>query len=120
VVHDDVTAAWQRVTEHWDDAARHDAFIASVAQHSCYAWAAARYKERAGDAIADKQLDRLRRAATATMMAAAAARPSRERQPYKSSMVVLIVLLLAMLVALFVTKSMHSNQQAPATKPARP
>ena len=53
-------------------------------------------------------------------MASAAARPSKERQPYKSAMVVLVVLLLAMLVALFVTKSMHDNQRTPATKPARP
>jgi hypothetical protein len=121
VVHEDVTTAWERVTEQWDDTARHEAFIASVAQHNCYAWAAARYKERAGDAVADKQLARLRKAATATMMAAAMARPSKERQPYRGLVVVLICLVLAMIVALFVTKSLHDNRPLtrPDTKPAR-
>ena len=121
MVHDDVTAAWQRVTEQWDDSARHEAFFAAAAQHSCFAWAAARYKERTGDAIADKQLERLRKAATATMMATAAAKPSKERQPYRSLLIVLICMFLAMLVALFVTKSLRDNHPAPAraTKPAR-
>ena len=31
----------------------HEALLGLVAQHSCFAWAAARYKERAGDPVAD-------------------------------------------------------------------
>ena len=119
MVPDAVSAAWQSVTDKWDDAGRHEAFIALVAQHSCYAWAAGRYKERAGDVIADKQLDRLRRAATATMMATASSKPAKQRQPYRGLVVVLICMLLAMVVALFATRSIRDNQAVPPTKPAR-
>ena len=118
VVHHDVRAAWTRVTETWVDALRHDAFFALVVQHQCFAWAAARYKERAADPIATEQLARLRKAAMATMMAAAAARPQKERQPYRSVLVTLIVLLAAMLLGLCVTKSIHDNTPAKPTKRA--
>jgi hypothetical protein len=119
VVHHDVRAAWTRVTETWVDALRHDAFFALVVQHQCFAWAAARYKERGKDPIAEEQLARLRRAAMATMMAAAAARPQKERQPYRSVLITLIVLLVAMVLGLVVTKSIHDNTSARPTKPAR-
>src|SRR6185369_17042357 len=98
---------WQSVTEKWDEAGRHDAFLALVAQHSSFAWAAARYKERAGDAMADKQLERLRRAATATMMASASSKSSKQRQPYRGLLVVLICMLLAMVVAWFATRTIR-------------
>jgi hypothetical protein len=118
VVHHDVRAAWTRVTETWVDALRHDAFFALVVQHQCFAWAAARYKERGADPIATEQLARLRKAAMATMMAAAAARPQKERQPYRNVMVTLIVLLVAMLLGLVVTKSIHDNTPVKPTKQA--
>ena len=119
MVHHDVRAAWARVTETWVDSARHDAFFALVVQHQCFAWAAARYRERNNDPIAEEQLGRLRKAAMATMMAAAAARPSKERQPYRSTLIVLIVLLVAMVLGLAVTKSIHDGQPARPTKRER-
>jgi hypothetical protein len=93
-VPDAVVATWDRAVESWDDPARHEALIAAVASFSCYAWAAAQYKTRAGDPIADKQLDRLRKAATATMLATATARPEATTMPYRNTMLVLLVLVI--------------------------
>jgi hypothetical protein len=66
-----VTAAWDALAAHWDDQARHDALLGLVAQHGCYAWAAAKYKERGDDPIAQRQLERVRKSALATMFATA-------------------------------------------------
>lgn len=119
MVHHDVRSAWHRVTETWPDSARHDELFKLVVQHQCFAWAAARYKERGKDPIAEEQLARLRRAAMATMMAAAAARPAKERTPYRSTLIVLVVLLAALVIGILVTKSLHDNTPARPTKPAR-
>ena len=55
-----IEAAWARTVERWDDPARHEALLGLVAQHSAFAWAAGKYKERAGDPIGAYQLaDRL-------------------------------------------------------------
>ena len=113
-------AAWDRVVEQWDDASRHDTFVGLVAQHNCFAWAAARYKERAGDAVADRQLERLQRAATATMMAGATVREDKQKQPYASVFVVLIGLLIMAVLGLVCTKIVAENQPARTTKPAPP
>ena len=126
-MHADVEAAWERVVESWDDPARHDALIGLVAQHSAFAWAAGKYKERAGDAVADKQLERIRKAATATMFATAAKKQT-EETPYKRTMVIFVVLLLLMILGLVGVKLVHdtrTQQDAPPprptiTKPARP
>jgi hypothetical protein len=114
-----VRGAWDRCTETWSDAARHDELFKLVVQHSCFAWAAARYRERGDDPIAREQLERLRKAAMAAMFVSAAARPTKEKTPYRSSLIVLGVLIVAMLLALVVTKSMHDTKTAPVTKPAR-
>jgi hypothetical protein len=76
IVHETLEAAWQRAVEQWDDPARHEVLIGLVAQHSAFAWAAAKYKARAGDPIADAQLERLRKSVTATMLATATVRPT--------------------------------------------
>lgn len=111
----DVQTAWQDITEHWDDAARHKAFVGLVSAHNCFAWAAARYKERAGDAIADAQLERLQRAATATLMATARARPRSERAPYVSLLVVVVALLALALIGLLAAKMFRDSRQPPVT-----
>lgn len=118
-MHEDVTSAWDRVTEQWDDPARHDALLALVVQHNCFAWAAARYKERSGDAIADRQLDRLRRAATATMLATATARTRKEETPYRKVIVWLAVMLAMLLLGLVLTRIIV-DIKAPVTTPAPP
>jgi len=112
---DAVRTAWQDVTEHWDDAARHKAFIGLVSQYNCFAWAAARYKERAGDATADAQLERLSRAATATMMATASSRPKNEKAPYVSMLIVVVALLALAVLGLLAVKILRDSRQPPVT-----
>jgi hypothetical protein len=114
-VHEDVTAAWERALEQWNDQARHEALIAAVAQHSCYAWAAARYKERGDDPIAHKQLDRLRRAATANLMATATARSEPSKSPYRKTLVWFGVLVALLVLGLVLAKVARDN-----TRPNRP
>ncbi|HUS29948.1 MAG TPA: hypothetical protein VMZ53_15690 [Kofleriaceae bacterium] len=111
-----VEAAWQRVVESWDDQTRHDAFIGLVAQYGDFAWAASKYKERAGDAIADKHLEKIRKAATATMFATASKKPE-GGAPYKSTMVIFAVLILMMLIALIGVKLMHDTRPHPEPPP---
>lgn len=100
-VNEAVSAAWESVVEKWDDAARHEALLALVVQHSAFAWAAARYKEKGDDPIAVERLDRLRKAATATMMATASSRKGEEeRSPYTKTMVWLVVMTIMLIIGL--------------------
>jgi hypothetical protein len=117
-VHLEVRAGWQRACEAWDDAAHHDALLGLVAQHNCFAWAAARYRERAGDAVADRQLERLRKAATAAMFATATVRAQREPTPYRSSIAVLVVLLILVVLGVVYLKTVRPEQPAVAPPPA--
>jgi ribosomal protein L32 len=112
-----VAAAWAQVLEAWDDAARHDALLRLVARHDAYAWAAAKYRDakraapaspapfrsypdRAVDAIADRQLDRMRRAAEATLYAGATAREERGKAPYRAATAILAMLIFAVIAGL--------------------
>jgi hypothetical protein len=114
-VHDDVTQAWDRTVEQWDDSARHDALLALVVQHSEFAWAAARYKERGDDAVALVQLERLRKAATATMFASAKVRETSESSPYKKLMLWLMVMVVMLVVGLLFARIVVSNAPAKRT-----
>lgn len=86
-----ITTAWDDLLQHWDDQARHDVLVGLVAQHDCYAWAAARYKERGDDPIAVRQLERVRKAALATMFAKASRKPEQGNVPFKGSLLVLVI-----------------------------
>ena len=110
---DAVQAAWEDAVAHWDDAAKHKALLGLVAQHSCFAWAAARYKERAGDPIADKQIERLRSSAMATMMAGAASKKKDEPAPFRGTMMLFIALLVALVVGMLVVKTIHDRGTPP-------
>jgi hypothetical protein len=70
-----VQAAWARTALDWNDTARHDELLQLVATSNAYAWAAGRYRTRGRDAVAQRQLDRLRRAAEAALLASATPRP---------------------------------------------
>jgi hypothetical protein len=118
VADDQLQSAWERVTEDFADPARHEELFKLVVKENSLAWAAARYRERGDDPIAKEQLERLRKAAVASMMVSGAAREAKQATPYRSSLIVLICLIAAMLIALFVTKSLHDNRP-PVTKPAR-
>jgi len=93
-----VRAVWTRLGDSWDDAARHEAFVALVAQYGCFAWAAARYRERAGDAIAERQLEQLRGVAVERLIPAARAR----RVPRRLGIVGLLGVLAATLFLVLV------------------
>ncbi|HEY5920582.1 MAG TPA: hypothetical protein VIV11_02880 [Kofleriaceae bacterium] len=114
-----VRGAWDRVTEAWTDKDRHDELFKAAVADNAFAWACARYRERGDDPIAKEQLARLSKAAVAAMMVTQTTRPAKDRAPYRSLIIVLACLLLAMLVALFVTKSIHDNTPPPTTKPER-
>jgi hypothetical protein len=115
----DVTAAWDRVVEQWDDAARHEKLIGLVAKHSCFAWAAAKYKDRAGDAIADKQLERLRKAATATLFATATRRQDVEQTPYKKTLIWLLALVAMLVLGLLLARLATKNTTPKPPIPVR-
>ena len=103
-----VQAAWDDAVAHWDDPAKHTALLGLVAHHSCFAWAAARYKERAGDPIADLQLERLQTSAVATMFATSKTRKA-EVTPFRSTMLMLIAMLVAMILALVIVKTLRDH-----------
>lgn len=113
-----VRGAWARATEAWDDAGRHDQLLRLVATHSCYAWAANRYRTRRGDGVAERQLERLRRAAEATLLASATARPDPTAAPYRATRGVLAILIVAVLVGL--VYAMAARDPAPAPSAAVP
>jgi hypothetical protein len=118
-VNEAVRDAWKRATEAWDDKARHDALLGLVAQHNCFAWAAARYKERAGDPVADVQLERLRKSATAVMLATAATRkPAMSR--YTTTVWVLLAILSIVIVGILAVNKLRQDRGSrPApTRPA--
>jgi hypothetical protein len=113
-----VVAAWQRVEASWDDPARHDELFRLVAEHGCFAWAAARYKSHDGDPIATARLAKLRRATEAVLLATATVRPiARPSQLRKAAVVVAVLLAVAVAVALvstYVLTGRHDRRSAPA------
>jgi len=139
---DDVAAAWERVLEAWDDDERHAALLRRVAQHDAYAWAAARYRDakraapaspapfrsypdHAVDAIADRQLDRMRRAALATLYASASVPGARAGAPYRAATAILVVLVFAVVAGLAFATAFRrlppaGPGQATPAQPARP
>jgi hypothetical protein len=118
-----VREAWQRALDAWDDSARHDAFVGLVAQHNCFMWAAAHYRAKAGDPIADRQLERLRRAATATMLATATARPSDTKKPYQISIAVLIafvtIAFIGYMYAVYLREPSRETRPPEAARPVK-
>jgi len=100
-VPDALRDAWTRATERWNDAAAHDELLRLVVANNGYAWAAGRYRTRERDAVAERQLERLRRAAEVTLLVSATARPDAATTPYRAAtsvLAILIVLIVAGLV----------------------
>ena len=116
-----VRTAWQHAIEAWDDGARHDELLRVAAAHDRYAWAAGRYRTRK-DPISDRQLERLRRAAEATLLASATVRPDASTQPYRATRGVLMILVVAVVIGLIyamVIRTRGGSPRGPAA-PARP
>ncbi len=104
-----VRTAWQAAVDKWDDPARHEAFIAQIAQHRCFAYGAARYKERAGDPTADRQLARLQKSATAALLATGTTRDEPTKNPYRATMALFVVLVVLAIGGLVYTAVLHSR-----------
>jgi hypothetical protein len=117
-VPEEVRRAWTALDGAWTEIARHDAMLAMVARHNCYAWAAGRYRDasraRTGDSIAVAQLDRLRRAGEATMFASASARPEQSKTPYTSVIAILGIMMVAIVGGL-VYMGAKTNEASAAT-----
>jgi ribosomal protein L40E len=112
-VPDAMRDAWTRATERWNDAAVHDELLRLVVANNGYAWAAGRYRARERDAVAERQLERLRRAAEVTLMASATARRDEEARPYRAVTSVLAVLIAVIIAGLLY--AMIRDRGAPAT-----
>lgn len=105
---DDVPAAlvraWDDAVAGWDDVRRHDELLRLATQHDAFAWAAARYRERVrarpDDAVGTERLDRVKRAAEATLLANAAARQRRAPEPYRNTMMLLGLMIIAIVAGL--------------------
>lgn len=131
-VPDVARVAWDRVKAEWEDTAAHDELLRLTTLHGCYAWVAARYREvkadagppfreagAARDAIAERQLDRIRRAAEVALLTSGTPRPDKGSKAYQSTKVMLgLVIVLIIIGLLYATyqRMSHSAPKQPATK----
>ena len=105
--------AWERVLEQWEQPARHEEVMRLVTQHDAYAWAAAQYRSRAGDPVADKQLERVRKAAEITMLATSARKDDvATRGPYRNT-IFLLVAMVVLIVGALLYAWVRSRNAAP-------
>ena len=105
----ELEAVWQNVVDSWDVPARHEALMGLVAQKGAFAWAAGKYKERAGDPIADKQLEKIQKAAVATMFATSAKKRETD-SPYKRTILIFIALIVMIFIGLIGVKMIHDTK----------
>jgi hypothetical protein len=119
---DVLVAAWESAVEKWDEQPRHDEVMRLVAQHDAYAWAAERYRTRAGDPIGDRQLERVRRAAEVTMRATATPKAEPLAKPYRAATAVLVMMIVAAVVALLFAMIRRNSMQPTngTVTPAKP
>jgi hypothetical protein len=106
-------AAWDKAVESWSDIAHHDEVLRLVAQHDAFAWAAARYRTKAGDPIADKQIERVRKAAEVTLMSTAASRKTADKNPYRATTALLLLLVLLAVGGLLYSMLRGGTQPTP-------
>ena len=133
-VPDVARVAWDRVKEQWEDTAAHDELLRLTTLHGCYAWVAARYREvkadagppfreagTARDAIAERQLDRIRRAAEVALLTSGSPRPDKGSKAYQSTKLLLGLVILLIIAGLVYAayQRMKSEPSAP-TQPTAP
>ena len=116
-----VREAWTRATESWTSPAPHDELLQAAAANNSYAWAAGRYRTRR-DSISTRQLERLQRAAEATLLASAHARPDTQTSPYRATRSVLAFLIVALLVGVVYAVVIRDHAKPPPATaiPAQP
>lgn len=113
-----VHQAWARATAQWSDPAVHDELLRLVVTNNCYAWAAGRYRTREpADPVAQRQLERLRRAAEVTLLASAAVRPDAGSRPYRSVGSVLAVLVVVIVAGLLYATVIRGRGAQPTARP---
>jgi uncharacterized Zn finger protein (UPF0148 family) len=116
-----VREAWQRVLVGWDDPVPHEELFRLVTKHQSFAWAAARYRDAGRahktDTIAERQLDRVRRAAEVTLFVSGTPRADApSAKPYRSTIAILGVLVVAIAMGLVYAMVFHTDHgDAPAT-----
>jgi hypothetical protein len=120
---DAVAVAWEAALAAWSDPARHDALFQLIVLHGAYAWAAAKYRDHKralndDDAIGDRQLERLRRAAEATLRVTGTARADTTPKPYRALLAVLVVLIVATIVGLLIANNLRRPSPQNAARPA--
>lgn len=119
----EVKTAWDAVLAGWATEATHDALFNLVAARGEYGWAAGRYREQArertGDPVAPKQMERLRKAIEATMVVSATARDKPGAAPYKNTATLLAVLIVVLVVgmAYMFIKSRKGSDDPPPPPP---
>lgn len=107
--------AWDHVVEGWSEPARHEEVMRLVAQHDAFAWAAARYRTKAGDPIADKQLECVRKAAEATLFSGAVARKAANKNPYHATTMMLVTLVVLIVGGLVYAMVVRNRGTQPTT-----
>jgi hypothetical protein len=114
-----MVATWDAAVARWDDPAAHDAVVAAAAELSCFAWVAARYRERErdGDAVARAQLARIARATEAALTVGVHARraDAPAKTPYRG-----IQLMIAVLVLVVIGAWLYARLRPTPPKPPGP
>jgi hypothetical protein len=109
-----VTEAWDAAVADWDNPARHDALLTLAAKHEAYGWTAkqyqARLKENAEDAVAQRQITRLRKAAELTLYATAAQRETKTKTPFKASIAMIMIMVFLIIAGLLVTYVLRGDK----------
>lgn len=97
----DVRAAWEHASARWSEPRAHEDLLAVARRHECCAWLAAQYRDRArtGDAVAEGQLVRLRRALEATLTVEAIARSGTASAPASYRGLKLVAAMLVLIIA---------------------
>ena len=121
---DALAQAWQAATEHWDDDARHDEVLRLAHQHDAYAWAAARYRERAkqfpNDTSAKDHLGLVARAAETALVASALTRKDTSPSPYRNTMAILGLMIIAIIAGLVYVVARGDEPAKPHRDPNPP
>jgi hypothetical protein len=120
-VPDVARVAWDRARAQWDDTAAHDELLRLTTLHGCYAWVAAQDRKvqgesEAGDAVAERQLERVRRAAEAALLASGAPRAAPKNKTYQST--ILLLGLIVIMILIGIIYSMYRRTQAVSEDPS--
>lgn len=114
-----VSTAWQALQPAWDEQKRHDAIFELAARLDALAWLGGKYRERAktDDPIAKKQLEKVRKAAEATLFATASPRSDQRK---RNSLVALGVMALVLAIIGATVYLTASDKKPPAAASPTP